>query len=168
MARRSASSLPCMPSTFELTRLAVLALAAGAGGWLLGRRRAPASGRTITGPGDGVPARLEADLDAMRALLRDFIADRENTEDALRADEARYRLLFEHSPRPVWVYDTTTLRFLAVNDAAVRRYGWSREEFLAMTVADLHAPEELPAIRDAVSRLDVVDRESEWRHRSRD
>lgn len=48
--------------------------------------------------------------------------------------EERYRLLFEANPQPMWVFDRETLRFLAVNDAAVSHYGYSREEFLAMTV----------------------------------
>ena len=43
-------------------------------------------------------------------------------------------MLFEASPLPMWVYDAETLAFLAVNDAAVRHYGYSREEFLAMTI----------------------------------
>src|ERR1700736_4385204 len=55
--------------------------------------------------------------------------------------DARYRLLFERTPQPMWVYDVETLRFLAVNDAAVGHYGYSREEFLAMTVADLRCEE---------------------------
>src|SRR3712207_5666750 len=50
-----------------------------------------------------------------------------------REHERAYRLLFESNPAPMWVYDPESLRFLAVNDAAVRRYGWSREEFLERT-----------------------------------
>ena len=175
--------MPTSPAL--LSRLAVAAVAVvagGVGGWLIGRRRPHAAGRAVLrdassagvrtplAPGDRdlSRAQLEADLEAMRVLLRDYIADRETTEDALRAEEARYRLLFEHNPRPVWVYDTETLRFLAVNEAAIRRYGWSRDEFLAMRVSDLHPPGELPAIQDAVARLGTADRESEWRHRTRD
>ncbi|MEO8624954.1 MAG: PAS domain S-box protein, partial [bacterium] len=55
------------------------------------------------------------------------------------ADE-RYRPLFVLSPQPAWVYDRQTLRFLEVNDAAVRSYGWSREEFLALTIRDIRPP----------------------------
>ena len=57
--------------------------------------------------------------------------------------EQGYRLLFERHPLPMWVYDAETLQFLAVNDAAVRHYGYSREEFLAMTIAEIRPIEEV-------------------------
>jgi signal transduction histidine kinase len=52
--------------------------------------------------------------------------------DRIDPQAGRYRMLFETSPLPMWVVDDETLGFLAVNDAAVRLYGYSREEFLAM------------------------------------
>ena len=58
------------------------------------------------------------------------------------ADE-RYRPLFALSPQPAWVYDRNTLEFLEVNEAAVRSYGWSRAEFLAMSIRDIRTPSEL-------------------------
>ena len=57
------------------------------------------------------------------------------------ADE-RYRPLFALSPQPAWVYDAESLRFLEVNEAAVRSYGWSRDEFLGMTIRDIRPPSE--------------------------
>ncbi|MEO6525041.1 MAG: PAS domain S-box protein [Gemmatimonadaceae bacterium] len=56
------------------------------------------------------------------------------------SDEVRYRPLFSLSPQPAWVYDLETLRFLEVNDAASRIYGWTRDEFLAMTLLDIRPP----------------------------
>src|SRR5882724_2884362 len=61
---------------------------------------------------------------------------RQLLEHDLRESEKTYRRLFQSSPCPTWVYDIGTLRFLVVNDAAVARYGFSREEFLAMTIND--------------------------------
>ena len=58
----------------------------------------------------------------------------------------RYRMLFEASPMPMWVYDAETLAFLAVNDAAVRHYGYRREEFLAMRITDIRPPEDVPTV----------------------
>ena len=55
---------------------------------------------------------------------------------AIDADR-RYRLLFDANPQPMWVFDVDSLVFLAVNDAAIRHYGYTRDEFLAMTVMDL-------------------------------
>jgi PAS domain S-box-containing protein len=53
-----------------------------------------------------------------------------------------YQLLFEANPQPVWVLGLHSLAFLAVNDAAVRHYGYTREEFLSMKVSDLYPPED--------------------------
>jgi len=55
----------------------------------------------------------------------------------LRESEKLYRSLFEDNPHAIWVYDCATLRFLAVNDTAVARYGFSRKEFLAMKMTDI-------------------------------
>jgi PAS domain S-box-containing protein len=56
--------------------------------------------------------------------------------------ERRAVLVFEAHPQPMWMFDVDTLAFLAVNDAAVYHYGWTREEFLGMTIMDLLAPED--------------------------
>jgi PAS domain S-box-containing protein len=63
----------------------------------------------------------------------------------LAAREARYRLLFEANPEAMWVHDPMTLRFLAVNNAAIERYGYSREEFLGMSLTDLEVGGLAPA-----------------------
>jgi PAS domain S-box-containing protein len=62
---------------------------------------------------------------------------RQALERDLRESEERYRQLFQSNPHPTWVYDIESLRFLIVNDAAVARYGFSREEFLVMTINDI-------------------------------
>ena len=56
----------------------------------------------------------------------------------------RYGMLFGSNPQPMWVFDADTLAFLEVNDAAVRHYGYSREEFLSMTIMDILPPEDAP------------------------
>ena len=95
---------------------------------------------------------------------------RRNMEEQLREGEDRYRRMFETNPEPMWVYDVGTLAFLAVNDSAVAHYGWSREEFLAMTVADLRPPDDTPALLEYVSvdsGITLLKNES-VRHRMKD
>lgn len=69
-------------------------------------------------------------------MVRD-ITERREAEEALRRSEVTHRELFDANPVPIWVYERANLRFLAVNDAAIRQYGYTREEFLAMTLRDL-------------------------------
>jgi two-component system, cell cycle sensor histidine kinase and response regulator CckA len=70
------------------------------------------------------------------------VTARKEAELKLHASEEQYRLLFESNPHPMWVHDLDTLAILAVNDAAVRHYGYDRDEFLALTVLDLRPPED--------------------------
>ena len=65
--------------------------------------------------------------------------------DPLKPD-AQYRILFDSNPQPMWVYDAKTFRFLAVNEAAIRHYGYSRSEFMAMTIKSIRMPETVPAL----------------------
>ena len=81
-----------------------------------------------------------------------------------RADDS-YRRLFERHPSPMWLMDLETVRFLAVNDAAVETYGWSREEFLSMTGYDLRPEEDRSAFDEAVRRFAGEERGGGiWRH----
>jgi PAS domain S-box-containing protein len=70
---------------------------------------------------------------------------------AQEADE-RYGMLFGSNPQPMWVFDVETLGFLEVNEAAVRHYGYSREEFLGMTIMDILPPEDAPGLRHGLER----------------
>jgi PAS domain S-box-containing protein len=72
-----------------------------------------------------------------RAGVVQDISVRKRAEQALTDSEQRYMALFESTPLPLWVFDRETLRFLTVNAAAIDQYGYSREEFLAMTVMDI-------------------------------
>src|SRR5512139_2250099 len=83
--------------------------------------------------------------------------------------ETKYRLLFESNPHPMWVYDLETLRFLAVNDAAVAHYGYTRDEFLAMTIRDIRPSEDVDRLMENVSRITAgLDKAGVWRHRTKD
>ncbi len=80
-----------------------------------------------------------------------------------------YRPLFDANPLPMWVYDTGTFRFLAVNAAAVAKYGWTPDEFLAMTILDIRPPDEIGAVRASASAAaGGLHDTGPWRHRRKD
>jgi two-component system cell cycle sensor histidine kinase/response regulator CckA len=101
-----------------------------------------------------VPAVAQATSDAdfhiehlrlVSAKLLEKVTELETTREELDRTATAYQLLFRAQPEAAWVFDLGTLRFIEVNDAAIQRYGFSREEFLAMTIRDLNAPENEPA-----------------------
>lgn len=80
-------------------------------------------------------------------VIHNDVSKRVQAEKALRDSEQRYRELFEGNPHPMFVFDVKGLVFLAVNDAAVAHYGYTRDEFLGMTMLDIHPAQELAVFR---------------------
>ncbi|MGH7534584.1 MAG: ATP-binding protein, partial [Gemmatimonadales bacterium] len=89
---------------------------------------------------------------------------RQETEDGRR----RFQLLFEANPIPMWVFDAETLRFLAVNRAAVRHYGYSRSEFLSMTIMDIRPPDDTPGLNATLERGPHPGRSALTQHQGKD
>jgi PAS domain S-box-containing protein len=78
-------------------------------------------------------------------------------------------LLFDMNPLPVWVYDTQTLAFLEVNATAIAHYGYSREEFLALTIKDIRPAEDVSAVVESVGKSGTTAEDRGiWRHRKKD
>jgi two-component system cell cycle sensor histidine kinase/response regulator CckA len=94
--------------------------------------------------------------------------ERRRAEQQLRTKAAEYRLLFDANPAPMWVFDAETLRILAVNDAALRQYGYSREEFLSLTILDIRPPEDRERLLQLRRDPSGPRRYSELRHRKKD
>ncbi|MEP6590006.1 MAG: ATP-binding protein [Gemmatimonadota bacterium] len=104
------------------------------------------------------------------ALTFNRMADRMEAGAAARqASERQWRLLFTHNPVPMWVFEPTSLRFLAVNDAAVKQYGYSRAEFRQLTLRDIRPPEHvgilLETVADGLRENHTV---RQFRHRRKD
>ena len=84
------------------------------------------------------------------------------------AGEASPQLLFSSNPHPMYVIDRKSQRFLEVNSAAIKKYGYSREEFLKMRVADIHAPEDASHVLEAVRWTgESLAFHGHWRHCSK-
>ncbi len=108
---------------------------------------------------EGKPCLLGAGID---------IAERKNAEEAIRQSEEKYRLLFDQSPMPKWVYDIETLSFLDVNDAAISHYGYSKEEFLSMKITDIRPEDERMKLLDYVTRQNRGEKvPSLWIHKKK-
>lgn len=83
-------------------------------------------------------------------IVCEDITEWKRAQQALSESEERYRQMFENNPLPMYVYDLETLEFLAVNDSAVQHYGYSREEFLRMTIEGIRPAEDTPKIRGII------------------
>ncbi|MBW4606853.1 MAG: PAS domain S-box protein [Hassallia sp. WJT32-NPBG1] len=103
------------------------------------------------------------------SLLHRQISTRQQLEDTLRESQQRYRNLFEVNPHPLWVYDLENLNFLAVNEVAIKQYGYSQSEFFSMTIKDIRPPEEIPALLNRIPGLRWADKRfATRRHKKRD
>jgi two-component system sensor histidine kinase/response regulator len=112
-------------------------------------------------------------------LLKDRLArlgpavDQAVSQGRLRRErqeiERDFQLLFARNPMPMWVYELEELQFVAVNDAAVEHYGYTREEFLRLGLKDIRPPEDVARMLVSVrSRPPGITHAGIWRHRKKD
>jgi len=105
---------------------------------------------------------------SVRGLVRD-VTDRERAESLLKRQDEEYRILFEANPCPMYVCDKDSLRFLAVNDAAVSHYGYSRDEFLVLTVGEIRLPDEVSGLVEFPTRsTGGQEKSGAWKNRKKD
>ena len=123
----------------------------------------------VAGHGAAEVTGLAEDFDELMASINRELADRLTREHAATVSERNYRTLFEGHPQPMWLYDVDTLAFLNVNDAAIAEYGYTRDEFLAMTIKDIRPPEDVPKFLELYStKSPSFDRTGPWRHLLKD
>jgi PAS domain S-box-containing protein len=112
-----------------------------------------------------------ASLSGLSIIITALLGERDAAgNEALRAEQ-RYAQIFNGSPQPLWVHAHDSLRFLLVNDAAIRQYGWSRDELLSRSVEILAAgPNQpvLPPVHDAIVTADLPLEPFETQHRTQD
>ncbi|NMM21486.1 MAG: PAS domain S-box protein [Rhodoferax sp.] len=89
-------------------------------------------------------------------------------DDVSHKLQISYRLLFERNPLPMWVYDVKTLRMLAVNAAALAQYGYSKQEFVGLTLLDLHYEGDIAQLNEHL-KLSISKQPATrlWRHKHR-
>lgn len=101
----------------------------------------------------------------LMGIFRD-ITDRIKAENELKTREENYRYLFEHNPHPMWIYDLSNFKFLAVNNTAIQKYGYSKEEFLSMTLFDIRPQNEWNNFKDNLrNELDEIQKSGPWKHK---
>lgn len=104
-------------------------------------------------------------------ILYQDITEGKMIKDQLSNSEEKYRTLFFKSPLPTWLYDLENLRFVDVNEAAIRHYGYTRDEFLSMTIKDIRPPEEVEMLLEDVAQVQKdIDRSryGKWKHIKKD
>jgi PAS domain S-box-containing protein len=108
------------------------------------------------------------ELLTIEGIIED-ITDRKSNELNIEESRSRYQELFLNNPIPMWIFNADNYAFIEVNDAAVKKYGYSREEFAGMTTKDIRPPEDVPLMIEFLKQNDFSFRTNRnLRHRKKD
>jgi PAS domain S-box-containing protein len=101
-----------------------------------------------------------------------YAIERKYNNDLLKTSEENYKILFEGNPIPMWAYDANSLQILMVNYAAIKHYGFSKAEFLNMTIRDIRPPGDVELLENRVADVKTfgvpISHAGFWRHRKKD
>ncbi|MDP3337774.1 MAG: PAS domain S-box protein, partial [Rhodoferax sp.] len=109
--------------------------------------------RMMAGVGNKPTFYTDADSETVRLMAEAIwrIVRQRRAEVALKSSQSLYKTLYNSNPFPIWVFDLETLAFLSVNDAAVAHYGYSHDEFMAMTLKDIRPADDVPKLLDVLA-----------------
>jgi PAS domain S-box-containing protein len=107
----------------------------------------------------------EAEIRAnLESLVKEKTAELTRTNEELRESAEQYRFLFKESPQPMWVFDRETFEFLAINNATLARFGFTMEEFQALTAKNIRPAEDIAAFLQDVARPSIdIEQRGVWR-----
>ncbi len=101
--------------------------------------------------------------------VKEDVTQQKLLQQELIDNENLYRNIFTGNPIPMWIYDVNSLRFVEVNEAAIKNYGYTHDEFLSLKLMDIRPPEDIPALLDNVAQnLDAKQGPGQWRHLLKD
>lgn len=125
-------------------------------------------GRIVWVLGDATPEfSSQGQLVSFVGTITDITQQKLN-EQKIQRSEKHYKYLFHNNPQPMLIYDNESFRFLEVNDVTVHHYGYSREEFLSMTIADIRPQEDIEKAIEVVSNMEgKYNNVGIWRHRKK-
>ena len=92
----------------------------------------------------------------------------EHLEEELKLSESRYRQIFSNNPLPSLIYDPETLKIIDINNIAIKHYQYTREEFLSMTIQEIHSPEDIPSFIEHLAKTNPSQDGKPWRHKKKD
>lgn len=154
------------PEAQSAIKAAVRAAIESATPWDLELPMITATGRRIWVRTQGQALRQDGKVVRLVGALQD-ITERKLSEQALNDSEQRYAALFKSAPVPMWIVDAQTRKFLAVNEAAVSMYGYSRDEFLHLTLFDIRSRAEQERLKQHLAE-GITGVPSRWLHIRKD
>lgn len=115
---------------------------------------------------------INRDIKIARNLYDKEFLSRQKAEESnrkLTESEKRYKDLFTSNPNPMWVYDLETLQFLDVNEAATSNYGYTKEEFLSLTIKDIRPTDDIPKLMENIRSAKYgLEYSTGWKHIKKD